>query len=70
MELVIFILVIGAFGFAIYKLAKSKNREPINWLLLCLIISPPIILIILAFMKKLPRERTRSISKSKKKGRR
>ena len=34
----IFIIVVGALYFGIYKLAKSKNREPFNWILLIVII--------------------------------
>ena len=57
MEVVIFIIVIGGLYFGIYKIAKSKNRQPINWILLSLLISPLILIIILACMQKLPRQR-------------
>lgn len=57
MEIVIFIIVVGGLYFGIYKIAKSKNRQPINWILLSLLISPLILIIILAFMQKLPRQR-------------
>jgi len=66
MEIFIIILIYGGLAFAIYKVAKSKNREPIGWLLICLIITPLIILIILAFMKKLPGKMKRRVKKIKK----
>ena len=66
MEIFIVILIYGGFGFAIYKVAKTKNREPIGWLLICLIITPLIILIILAFMKKLPGKTKRRAKRKKK----
>ncbi len=57
MEVVIFIIVVGGLYFGIYKIAKSKNRQPINWILLSLLISPLILIIILACMQKLPKQR-------------
>ena len=57
MEVAIFIIVVGGLYFGIYKIAKSKNRQPINWILLSLLISPLILIIILACMQKLPRQR-------------
>ena len=66
MEICIILLIYGGFGFAIYKVAKTKNREPIGWLLICLIITPLIILIILAFMKRLPGKTKRRVKKNKK----
>ena len=57
MEIVIFIIVVGGLYFGIYKIAKSKNRQPINWILLSLLISPLILIIILACMQKLPKQR-------------
>ena len=66
MEIFIILLIYGGFGFAIYKVAKTKNREPIGWLLICLIITPLIILIILAFMKRLPGKTKRRVKKNKK----
>jgi len=57
MEVVIFIIVVGGLYFGIYKIAKSKNRQPINWILLSLLISPLILIIILACMQNLPRQR-------------
>ena len=57
MEVVIFIIVVGGLYFGIYKIAKSKNRQPINWILLSLLISPLVLIIILACMQKLPKQR-------------
>ena len=57
MEILIFIIIVGGLYFGIYKIAKSKNRQPINWILLSLLISPLILIIILACMQKLPRQR-------------
>ena len=57
MEVLIFIIVVGGLYFGIYKVAKSKNREPINWILLSLLISPLILIIILLCMPVLPKQR-------------
>ena len=54
MEIFIFILIYGGLLVVIYKFAKSKNREAFGYAFAGLIISPIIILIILAFLKKLP----------------
>ena len=54
MEWIIILLVFGAFLYGIYKLAKSKNRDPGGWILASIFISPIIIIIILAIMQKLP----------------
>ena len=62
MEVLIIIVVIGGFGYVIYKVAKSKNREPSVWILAAFLLSPIIILIILACMQKLPKQK-RSIKK-------
>jgi len=67
MEAVIFIIVVGGLYFGIYKIAKSKNRQPGNWILLSLLISPLILIIILACMQKLPGKTKRRV-KNKKKG--
>ena len=40
MEILIFIIVYAAFFYGIFKLAKSKNREPGGWMLASIIISP------------------------------
>ena len=39
--------------FFIFKLAKSKNRHPLGWILVSIITSPVLILIILAIMPSL-----------------
>ena len=57
MEILIIIAVIGGFGYVIYKIAKSKNREPSVWILAAFLLSPIIVLIILACMQKLPKQR-------------
>ena len=57
MDIFILIVVLGGLFFAIYMLAKSKNRNPIGWILLGIPTSPILILIILLFMKKLPKQR-------------
>ena len=66
MEVVIFIIVVGGLYFGIYKIAKSKNRQPINWILLSLLISPLILIIILACMQKLPKQRGQATTRRKK----
>ena len=57
MEVIVFIIVVGGLYFGIYKIAKSKNRQPINWILLSFLISPLVLIIILACMQKLPKQR-------------
>ena len=52
MEIILVLLIYLGFGYALYKVAKSKNREPIIWILVGLILSPIIVLIILALMPK------------------
>ena len=51
--------------FFIFKLAKSKNRHPLGWILVSIITSPILILIILAIMPNLKGEK--KIRKKKKK---
>tara|TARA_X000000368_G_scaffold321394_1_gene258568 strand:- start:235 stop:447 length:213 start_codon:yes stop_codon:yes gene_type:complete len=51
--------------FFIFKLAKSKNRHPLGWILVSIITSPVLILIILAIMPSLKGEK--KIRKKKKK---
>ncbi len=63
MEIFIILLVYAVFGFALYKVAKAKNREPIGWILVSIIISPILILLILALMPTLPGKRKRKKSK-------
>ena len=69
MEFLIIALVWVGFGFVIYKIAQSKNREPGLWVVLGILFSPIIIIIILAILQKLPKQRTRSISRPKKRKR-
>ena len=50
------LLIVGVWillTFFIYKLAKSKNRHPLGWILVSIITSPVLILIILAIMPSL-----------------
>jgi uncharacterized membrane protein len=54
MEIFIIIIVYAAFLYVVFKVAKSKNREPAGWMLASIIISPLIVLIILTIMQALP----------------
>ena len=67
MELILVLLVYLGFGYALYKVAKSKNREPVIWILVGLILSPIIVLIILALMptvnNKRPGQKRRKLKK-------
>ena len=54
MEILIILLVYIVFGFALLKVAKSKNREPVGWILAGVILSQIIIIVILAIMPSLP----------------
>ena len=65
MDWIIILFVYVAFIYGVYKLAKSKNRDPGGWILASIIISPIIILVILAIMQKLPVTKKR-IKKKKK----
>ena len=67
MEIYIFLAVWGGLLFVIYKFAKSKNREAIGYVLAGLIVSPIVILIILAFLKKLPKTNKKKTKKTNKK---
>lgn len=60
MEIIIVLLIYLGFGYALYKVAKSKNREPLGWILIGLILSPIIVLIILALMPTIKSKRTGS----------
>ena len=60
MEIILFILIYVGFGYALYKVAKSKNREPVIWILVGLILSPIIIFIVLALMPTVPGKKTRN----------
>ena len=64
MEILIIIIVYAVFLHATFKVAKSKNREPAGWMLAGLIISPFVVLIILAIMQALPGKK-RTIKRKK-----
>ena len=64
MEIILVLLIYLGFGYALYKVAKSKNREPVIWILVGLILSPIIVLIILALM---PTVNKKKIKQKKKK---
>ena len=54
MDWIIVLFVYAVFIYGVYKLAKSKNRDPGGWMLASIIISPLIILVVLPIMQKLP----------------
>ena len=60
MDWIIVLLVYAAFIYGVYKLAKSKNRDPGGWMLASIIISPIIIIVILAIMQKIPGKKKRT----------
>ena len=67
MEIALVILIYIGFGYALYKVAKSKNREPGIWILVGLIFSPIIVLIVLALMPTVkPQRRGTKRKKTKK----
>ena len=45
MEWLVVIAIYGVFFFLLYKVAKSKNRDPTGWIIVSLLISPIIIVI-------------------------
>ena len=54
------LLIVGVWillTFFIFKLAKSKNRHPLGWILVSIITSPVLILIVLAIMPSLKGEK-------------
>ena len=65
MEWIIFIIIYAIFIYGIYKLAKSKNRDPGGWILASIIISPLIVIIILAIMQKLPARKNTNLKRKK-----
>ena len=65
MEIILVLLIYLGFGYALYKVAKSKNREPVIWILVGLILSPIIVLIVLALMPTV-----KSVKKQRKKRKR
>ena len=60
MDWIIVLLVYAVFIYGVYKLAKSKNRDPDGWMLASIIISPIIILVVLAIMQKIPGKKKRT----------
>ena len=66
MEWLIIILVVGGLYYGIYRLALSKNRNPWNWILPALLISPLIIIFILALCSSLPKKKTTAKRKKNK----
>ena len=60
MDWIIVLLVYAAFIYGVYKVAKSKNRDPGGWMLASIIISPIIIIVILAIMQKIPGKKKRT----------
>ena len=65
MEWIIVLLVYAAFIYGVYKLAKSKNRDPGGWMLASIIISPIIIIVILAIMQKIPGKKKKTKKRKK-----
>ena len=65
MEIFIFLVIYVGLLFIIYKFAKSKNREAFGYAFAGLIVSPLIILIILAFLKKLPGPKKKRVKRRK-----
>ena len=65
MDWIIVLLVYTAFIYGVYKLAKSKNRDPGGWMLASIIISPIIIIVILAIMQKIPGKKKRTKKRKK-----
>ena len=45
MEWLVFIAIYGGLFFLLYKVAKSKNRDPTGWIIVSLLISQIIIVI-------------------------
>tara|TARA_B100001027_G_scaffold150017_1_gene105181 strand:- start:590 stop:796 length:207 start_codon:yes stop_codon:yes gene_type:complete len=67
MEIILVILIYGGFGYVLYKVAKSKNREPFIWILIGLVLSPVIVLIILALMPSVQHKKKSKRKKTKNK---
>jgi len=65
LEIFIFLLIYGGLLFVVYKFAASKNRETVGYTIAGLIVSPIIILIILAFLKKLPGPKKKRVKRRK-----
>ena len=54
MEWIVIILIVGGIYYGMYRLALLKNRNPWNWIIPSIIISPVILIIILACCGSLP----------------
>ena len=67
MDWIIVLFVYAVFIYGVYKLAKSKNRDPGGWMLASIIISPVIILVVLAIMQKLPGKKQNTSRRKKNK---
>ena len=65
MELFIILGIWGGLLVVIHKFAKSKNRESIGYIIAGLIVSPIIILIILAILPKLSLPKKKRTTKKK-----
>lgn len=52
MELLLTVIIWGAFAYGIYKWAESKGRNAIGWAIACVLISPLIVGIIFLFIPK------------------
>ena len=65
MDWIIILFVYAVFIYGVYKLAKSKNRDPGGWMLASIIISPIIIIVILAIMQKIPGKKKRTKKRKK-----
>ena len=65
MDIIFDIAIYLILWFFVFKLAKSKNREPFIWILVSIIVSPLIILLILALMPKVTTKKNR-VKKRKK----
>ena len=65
MDIIFVIAIYLVLWFFVFKLAKSKNREPFIWILVSVIVSPIIILLILALMPKVTTKKNR-VKKRKK----
>ena len=65
MDIIFVIAIYLILWFFVFKLAKSKNREPFIWILISIVFSPLIILLILALMPKVTTKKNR-VKKRKK----
>ena len=65
MDIIFVIAIYLILWFFVFKLAKSKNREPFIWILISIVFSPLIILLILALIPKVTTKKNR-VKKRKK----